>query len=616
MVCMQKVYSSLKTQIIRRNYRIQKVGSVPKTLQPPHPEGWDDPIRPDIQGGENPPLPVTHGLDRHRETTCLPPIQDGNRSHLLPLTDATLRSPLLPVCWGMGLRPLLAPELYNGSLHDRQGLGPKAQNPDSRGPRSPDHSANSITRRQLNHFNPTHFWAATPSNLVTWAFGPALCATYNESSQTEAYQSIGPPQAPVGMGKIIYKRGVHTLTRRRVAGHKENTTLSTIYWNSNSNRTNTSSPVYCESNALDYSATEAGSNGINCPKPVKNVDGLYYSVEKLPQNGDDSSTSDHVVRLLTYQPGSVFQRVLHSRELFFSAGQFVAKLDQTLKSAEDGEIPVGRTAGLIHGDFNEQNILVSSTGEDDPWQITAILDFGDTHISCYLFELAITLCYMMLLTCEGMDPLDVGAHVLAGYSTVRVVPVTELQSLKTCICARLCQSLVMGEYSYLQDPGNDYLLTTAKTGWGLLQTLWGTGQDELEQRWRTSELPGEHTIVTPPLPPSLFSHGEYVIVRTTRRAYHRDTSSTSFLILLTFVLAPLVDSSDATGDKSRQPLLTPVPIVGVRDPNLGRDITSRLDLSSQDEIRSNNSGSLIRASPIGANTSGSLLNTSKTGWTF
>nr|CAD7424511.1 unnamed protein product [Timema monikensis] len=284
---------------------------------------------------------------------------------------------------------------------------------------------------------------------------------------------------------------------------------------------------------------------------------IQVPMELIAQN------HDHVVRLLTYQPGSVFQRALHSRELFFSAGQFVAKLDQTLKgfhhpayesysslwelrsapllrkflfavreeerkhlveevlhSFEKNVLPSLETfeKGLIHGDFNEQNILVSKTGEeDDPWQITAILDFGDTHISCYLFELAITLCYMMLLPCEGMDPLDVGAHVLAGYSTVRAVPATELQSLKvtlnlihaggvfihnsvhvdydraidqlswrlltkqTCICTRLCQSLVMGEYSHLQDPGNDYLLTTAKTGWGLLQTLWGTEQDELER---------------------------------------------------------------------------------------------------------------------------------------
>nr|CAD7266855.1 unnamed protein product [Timema shepardi] len=30
------------------------------------------------------------------------------------------------------------------------------------------------------------------------------------------------------------------------------------------------------------------SNEINCPKPVKNVDGLYYSVEQLPKNGLDA----------------------------------------------------------------------------------------------------------------------------------------------------------------------------------------------------------------------------------------------------------------------------------------------------------------------------------------
>nr|CAD7461937.1 unnamed protein product [Timema tahoe] len=35
--------------------------------------------------------------------SCFPPIHGGNRSHLLPLTEATLRSPVFPVCRGMGL---------------------------------------------------------------------------------------------------------------------------------------------------------------------------------------------------------------------------------------------------------------------------------------------------------------------------------------------------------------------------------------------------------------------------------------------------------------------------------------------------------------------------------
>nr|CAD7458735.1 unnamed protein product [Timema tahoe] len=35
----------------------------------------------------------------------------------------------------------------------------------------------------------TNFRATTTSKLVTWAFGPALCTTYNRSSRTGAYQS-------------------------------------------------------------------------------------------------------------------------------------------------------------------------------------------------------------------------------------------------------------------------------------------------------------------------------------------------------------------------------------------------------------------------------------------
>ena len=54
--------------------------------------------------------------------------------------------------------------------------------------------------------------------------------------------------------------------------------------------------------------------------------------------------------------------------------------------------------GIIHGDFNEQNILCNKdvTGE---WYVCAVLDFGDAHYSAYVFELAITMCYMMMQSC-------------------------------------------------------------------------------------------------------------------------------------------------------------------------------------------------------------------------
>lgn len=80
--------------------------------------------------------------------------------------------------------------------------------------------------------------------------------------------------------------------------------------------------------------------------------------------------------------------------------------------------------GVIHGDVNDQNILVETiTGE---YVFKGILDFGDNQHSCYLFEIAIMLTYVLMLS----KNLDVGAHLLAGYSTIRQIPEEELVLIK------------------------------------------------------------------------------------------------------------------------------------------------------------------------------------------
>lgn len=63
------------------------------------------------------------------------------------------------------------------------------------------------------------------------------------------------------------------------------------------------------------------------------------------------------------------------------------------------------------------------------WDIAAVLDFGDTQRSCYLFELAICICYMMLLAADS-NPLEAGGHVIAGYSKIRPLPDVEFSILK------------------------------------------------------------------------------------------------------------------------------------------------------------------------------------------
>ena len=73
--------------------------------------------------------------------------------------------------------------------------------------------------------------------------------------------------------------------------------------------------------------------------------------------------------------------------------------------------------------------MVTPEPYGESWDIAAVLDFGDMQYSCYLFELAICICYMMLLAADA-DPLGAGGHVIAGYSTVRSLPDVELSILK------------------------------------------------------------------------------------------------------------------------------------------------------------------------------------------
>ena len=83
----------------------------------------------------------------------------------------------------------------------------------------------------------------------------------------------------------------------------------------------------------------------------------------------------------------------------------------------------------------------------------------------------------------ALDPNEVGGHVLAGYLTSRKPTDQEFDVLRTCVAARFAQSLVMGAYSYSLDPGNEYLLITAKKGWDLVKAFWALPKEDLYKKW-------------------------------------------------------------------------------------------------------------------------------------
>lgn len=140
-------------------------------------------------------------------------------------------------------------------------------------------------------------------------------------------------------------------------------------------------------------------------------------------------------------------------------------------------------SGINHGDLNDHNILVDSKSAsgDAVYQVSGILDFGDMSYGYYVFEVAITIMYMMI---ESTNPLQVGGHILAGFESVIPLTAVERSALFVLVCSRFSQSLVMAAYSCQLYPDNkEYLMITAKTGWQHLQQLFDMGQKAVEEIW-------------------------------------------------------------------------------------------------------------------------------------
>jgi len=136
---------------------------------------------------------------------------------------------------------------------------------------------------------------------------------------------------------------------------------------------------------------------------------------------------------------------------------------------------------LIHGDFNEQNILVKKN-QDGEFDVCGILDFGDTHYAPQLFDIAIACTYAML-ECKTMDVIEAPRYVLKGYLQIINLTAEEWKILPLCVLARLAQSLTLGAYSYKCEP-DEYVLTTARTGWSVLERLLKMEHEELVRLWK------------------------------------------------------------------------------------------------------------------------------------
>ncbi|XP_064641873.1 hydroxylysine kinase-like [Lineus longissimus] len=272
-----------------------------------------------------------------------------------------------------------------------------------------------------------------------------------------------------------------------------------------------------------------------CPLPVKNVDGNFSSLETILQGGQNGTGTQHIVRLLCFIPGVVFHQMPQpDYDIYYDAGQFLGRLDIAIKdfsspafearfncwsmywvpnlkrctyavrdpkrralAAEVIEEFVAQVIpnynklqkGTIHGDFNEQNVLVTpKDGMDnaDPTTETkykhiGIIDFGENANACYVFEIGLSMMY--LSTCSRkLDFIEAGGHLLAGYLTHMTLSDLEFDLLRTVVAARYAQSLVLGEYFYSLEK-NEYCLSTSSAGWLQLEKLWETPKEKVMEIW-------------------------------------------------------------------------------------------------------------------------------------
>ena len=125
-------------------------------------------------------------------------------------------------------------------------------------------------------------------------------------------------------------------------------------------------------------------------------------------------------------------------------------------------------SGFIHSDVNETNVLMQKTS-DGRYEITSLLDFGDTHISLLIYDIAGLVLYL------GVDAKEdnwrvIAKPVLAGYEKKRKA--ADIEHILISMRARLVSSLVYAlrtvRINY-RDEDPSYILKMQTNGWRVLE---------------------------------------------------------------------------------------------------------------------------------------------------
>ncbi|XP_071498866.1 hydroxylysine kinase-like [Diadema antillarum] len=146
--------------------------------------------------------------------------------------------------------------------------------------------------------------------------------------------------------------------------------------------------------------------------------------------------------------------------------------------------------GIIHGDFNEDNIIVSGRDSEasdpstflskDRYAVSGIIDFGEVAVSCLIYDLAITVAELMLSQTTPGDKLAAAAQIISGYMSAAEVPAVELKALFFCIVARNAQHVILSHEARDEDPTNEYIMEAVDRAGKQVQMLLGMPKNEFD----------------------------------------------------------------------------------------------------------------------------------------
>ena len=129
--------------------------------------------------------------------------------------------------------------------------------------------------------------------------------------------------------------------------------------------------------------------------------------------------------------------------------------------------PSGLRKGVIYGDANDHNVLVTAAWPQ-PRRIAGVIDFGDMHRGWIVSEAAIAAAYAIL---GKSDPLAVAKEIARGFHKGYPLNEAELAAVFPLIAMRLAVSVVNSTLRKKQKPDDGYVIVSEDAAWDALQRL-------------------------------------------------------------------------------------------------------------------------------------------------